>query len=151
MPFDPLDPPDPITIVRWLFLGALVVAGIAAVTVVAQTGDIPWRLLSLIGFLWTVWALADRIHESALAPLARFLHRQFIGGEITLEDEIADLEARLARPDLPRSREILATIRLAEIYCERLYDKPRADALLDRMMAKYPDSTELRIARRLPL
>ena len=109
-------------------------------------------LLGLVGLLWTMWAFASQLYDVAVAPLGRFLHQQvFTGSVITLDDEIADLEARLASGSLLPQREILAGIRLAEIYRERLFDKSRADALLDRLMVKYPDATELRVARRLPV
>lgn len=128
------------------------VAGLAAVVAAVASGSVPWRMLALVGFLWTAWAFASQLYEVAVAPLGRFLQRQvFTGSVITLDDEIADLEARLAGGSLPPQREILAGIRLAEIYRERLSDRPRADALLDRLMVKYPDSTELRIVRRLPV
>lgn len=152
MAYDPLDPPDPISIVRRVFIGALAVAGVAAVAAALASGEVPWRLLALVGVLWTMWAFASQLYEVAIAPLGRFLHRQvFTGSVITLDDEIADLETRLASGRLPSQREILAGIRLAEIYRERLSDKPRADALLDRLAVKYPESTELRVARRLPV
>lgn len=152
MAYDPLDPPDPISIVRRVFIGALAVAGVAAVAAALASGEVPWRLLALVGVLWTMWAFASQLYEVAIAPLGRFLHRQvFTGSVITLDDEIADLETRLASGRLPPQREILAGIRLAEIYRERLSDKPRADALLDRLAVKYPESTELRVARRLPV
>lgn len=152
MAFDPLDPPDPIDVLRRLLGGALVLAGIAAVTVAVASGEVPWRMLALVGFLWSMWAFTSQVYDTAIAPLGRYLHRQlFTGSVITLDDEIADLEARLAGGRLPPRREILAGIRLAEIYRERLGDRPRGDALLDRLMVKYPDSTELRIARRLPV
>ena len=152
MAYDPLDPPDPISVVRRLFVGALVVAGVAALAVALASGEVPWRLLALLGVLWTMWAFASQFYEVAIAPLGRFLYQQvFTGSVITLDDEIADLEARLASGSLPPRREILAAIRLAEIYRERLFDKPRADALLNRLAVKYPDSTELRVARRLPV
>lgn len=152
MAYDPLDPPDPISVVRRLFIGALVVAGVAAVAAALASGEVPWRLLALVGVLWTMWAFASQLYEVAIAPLGRFLHQQvFTGSVITLDDEIADLEARLAGGRLPPPREILAGIRLAEIYRERLADRPRADALLDRLAVKYPESTELRVARRLPV
>jgi hypothetical protein len=152
VPFDPLDPPDPLTVIRSLFLGAIGITGVAAIVVAITTGAIPWRVLSLLALLWGLWAFSAQLYETAFAPLGRFLFRQlFTGSIITLDEEIQDLEDRLGRPGLPRDREILAGIRLAEIYRERLFDKPRADALLDRLMVKYPDSTELRIARRLPL
>jgi len=151
MSFDPLDPPGPLAIVRGFFLGAMAVVAIGIVVAAGASGTIPWRGLGLLGGLWTLWVFSAQVYEVAIEPLGRFLHRQlFTGSVITLDDEIADLEARLARPGLPRRREILASIRLAEIYRERLYDKPRADALLDRLLVKYPDSSELRIARRLP-
>jgi len=149
---DPLDPPEPIAIVRGFFLGAMVVVGVGVVVAAGASRTIPWRGLGLLGGLWTLWVFSAQVYGLAVEPLGRFLHRQlFTGSVITLDDEIADLETRLARPGLPRRREILAGIRLAEIYRERLYDKPRADALLDRLLVKYPDSTQLRIARRLPL
>lgn len=152
MAYDPLDPPDPISVVRRLFIGALVVAGVAAVAAALASGEVPWRLLALVGVLWTMWAFASQLYEVAIAPLGRFLHQQvFTGSVITLDDEIADLETRLASGNLPPQREILAAIRLAEIYRERLSDTRRADALLDRLAVKYPESTELRVARRLPV
>ncbi len=152
MPFDPLDPPEPLTVVRGLFLGAMGITAASAVVVAIATGAIPWRVLSLLALLWGLWAFSAQLYEMVFAPLGRFLFRQlFTGSLITLDDEIQDLEQRIGRPGLPRDREILAAIRLAEIYRERLFDKPRADALLDGLMVKYPDSSELRIARRLPL
>jgi len=139
-------------VVRGIFVGAMVVAGVGTVVVAIDSGEIPWRGLGLLGGLWTLWIFGAHLYDMLLAPLGQFLYRQlFTGSVITLDDEIADLEARLAQPELPRQREILAGIRLAEIYRERMYDKPRADALLDQLLVKYPDSTELRIARRLPL
>lgn len=152
MAFDPLDPPEPITVVRRLLIGAMVLTGVGAVVTAIATWAVPWRLLALFGTLWSAWAFIEYVYERVLAPAGRFLMGQvFTGSEITLEEETADLEARLAGKALPPWREILAGIRLAEIYRERLGDKPRADALLDRLMVKYPDSTELRIARRLPV
>jgi hypothetical protein len=150
--FDPLDPPEPITVVRRLLMGAMVLTGVGAVVTAIATWVVRWRLLALFGTLWSAWAFIEYVYERVLAPAGRFLMGQvFTGSEITLEEETAGLEARLAGKALPPWREILAGIRLAEIYRERLGDKPRADALLDRLMVKYPDSTELRIARRLPV
>lgn len=150
--FDPLDPPDPIDVVRRLVVGALAVAGLAAVAAALASGEVPWRLLALVGVLWTMWAFASQLYGVAIAPLGRFLQQQvFTGSVITLDDEIADLEARLAGGRLPPEREVLAGLRLAEIYREHLHDKPRADALLERLSVKYPESTELRVARRLPV
>lgn len=133
-------------------MGAAIVTGIGAVATAIASAAVPWRLLALLGTLWSAWAFIETVYERMLEPAGRFLFQQiFTGSEITLEEEMADLEARLAASDVPPWREVLAGIRLAEIYRERLGDKPRADALLDRLIVKYPDSTELRIARRLPV
>ena len=100
--------------------------------------------------LWTWWGLGGELYERLLEPAGRFLYNQIIGGrQITLADEIADLEHRLAVGHLTAEREILAAVRLAEIYRRYRADLPRAVELLDRMLLKYPDSRELHIARGL--
>lgn len=37
---------------------------------------------------------------------------------------------------------------LAEIYRVHQYNKPKADVLIDRLLAKYPDAPEFRVYRR---
>lgn len=128
------------------------VVGAGTVIAAVLSSAIPWRALALLGVLWTMWVFGAQLHDMVFAPLGRLVLGQLSPATIiTLEEEIADLEARLALPDLPARSAILAGIRLAEIYRERLFDKPRADLLLDRLLVKYPHSSELRIARRLPL
>jgi len=45
--FDALDPPDPIDVVRRLLVGALVVAGVAAVAAALISGEVPIRLAEI--------------------------------------------------------------------------------------------------------
>jgi hypothetical protein len=144
------DPPSPLVVFRRIMGGALVLAILALVVELLASGDLEWRLVALALMLWALWGAGSELYERILEPLARFLFGQvFSGRVITLDDEVADLEHRLAGGDLPPEREILAGIRLAEIYRRYRADLPRAMALLDRLLLKHPDSRELRIARGL--
>jgi hypothetical protein len=144
------DPPSPLAVFRLITGGALALATIALLVVLLDSGHLEWRLVALVLALWTAWGAGAEVYERVLEPAGRFLHAQiFGGGSITLADEIADLEHRLADDSLPADREILAAVRLAEIYRRYRADLPRAVALLDRLLLKYPESRELRIARGL--
>ena len=145
------DPPGPLAIVRGLFGAAVAAATLAAVVGLLRTGRLDWRLVAFALLLWTLWGFAASLYDAVLAPLGGFLSRMvFSGSQITIEDETRDLELRLARPDLEPRREILSGIRLAEIYRKYQHDASKADALLDRLLVKYPDASELQRARRFP-
>ena len=144
------DPPNPLTVFRRIIGATLAVAAVALVVVSFNTGHIEWRLVALTAALWAFWSVGGEVYQRFLDPAGRFLHGQIFGGRhITLEDEIADLEHRLADRNLPAEREIFAAVRLAEIHRRYRSDVRRADELLDRMLVKYPDSPELRTARGL--
>lgn len=145
------DPPSPLVIVRAIFGVAAAAFAAVLVFLLLSTGRVEWKLVALIGVLWTIWGVAAHVFDNVLNPLFGFLGRMlFFGRTITIQDEIAYLEDRLSRPSLPRDREILAAVRLAEIYRRYQADLPRANALLDRLLVKYPDAAELRYARGLP-
>jgi hypothetical protein len=104
------------------------------------TGDADWRLAA---FAALVLALTDVV-ATFLGMAGTGLSRMFQGSVITLDDEIADLERRLADPTLAAEHEIPAALRLAEIYRKYRHDSHRAEALVGRVRAKYPDAPELR-------
>jgi hypothetical protein len=104
------------------------------------TGSGDWRLLAFAGL---VLALTD-VFATFLGMAGTVLSRMFQGSAITLDDEIADLEMRLADPTLAAEHEIPAALRLAEIYRKYRHDSRRAEALIGRVRAKYPDARELR-------
>src|SRR2546422_494975 len=85
--------------------------------------------------------------------LGQFLGDQLTGGMpgstgITIDQETASLEHLLAAdPPPPPHRVIIAGIRLAEIYRTHQRDVPKADALIARLAAQYPDAPELRYLR----
>jgi hypothetical protein len=144
------DSPSPLAVFRRITGAALVLATIALLVVSVNSRRLEWRLVALVLALWTFWSSGSEIYQRFLEPAGSFLFGQIFGGSrITLADEIADLEHRLSAGDLPADREVLAGLRLAEIYrCYRA-DMPRALELLDRLLLKYPDHPELRSARGL--
>ena len=146
------DPPSPLAIMRGIFGVALVVTALALAVEVLRHGAVNWKLVSLALVLWAMFGFAADVYRGAVEPLAGFLHRAVLAGgrSITLDEETVFLEQRLADPQLEPHREILSAIRLAEIYRKYQYNRPKAEALLDRLLVKYPDSRELQVARLHP-
>jgi len=92
--------------------------------------------------------------RGAVEPLGRFLGGALTGGAmpggptITIDDETAMLEHVLdADPPLPRHRTVLAGIRLAEIYRTHQHDAAKAEQVIARLVARYPDAPELAYVR----
>ena len=52
-----------------------------------------------------------------------------------------------ADPPLPRHRTVLAGIRLAEIYRTHQHDVAKAEQVITRLVARYPDAPELAYVR----
>ena len=122
---------------------AVALAAFAYEWLATESAD--WRLLAFAGLVLT---LTDTF-VTVLGVVGSGLSRMFQGSGVTLDDEIADLERRLADPALPAEREIPAALRLAEIYRKYRHDSRRAEALVGRVRAKYPDAPELQGADRL--
>ena len=126
-------------------------AGAAALALAAfayqwlSTGRGDWKLIAFAGLVLT---LTD-IFASFLGMAGSVLTRFFQGSTITLEDEIADLEQRLADPALPAEHEIPMALRLAEIYRKYRHDSHRAAGLVARIRTKYPNAPELHGVDRL--
>lgn len=145
------DPPSPRVIVRTILGVAVATATLWVAVRFVRTGVMDWKIAGFALLLWGFWGFAATIFDSVLEPLAGFLYRAlFFGSSISTEEETQWLEQELQRPGLEPEHEILTGIRLAEMYRTHQYNKARADAVLDRLMAKYPDSRELQVARRHP-
>ena len=110
-----------------------------------STGRGDWKLIAFAGLVLT---LTD-VFATFLGMVGSGLSGMLQGSVITLDDEIADLELRLADPTLPAEHEIPAALRLAEIYRKYRHDSHRAAGLVDRVRAKYPDAPELQGVDRL--
>jgi len=148
------DPPTPRAVVRGILGGATLVALVALAVVSVDEGHVEWKLVALVFALWGGYGLFDTVLGGVVEPLGRFVAGQLTGGDvppgasITMEQETALLERLLAGDAAPpRHRAILAGIRLAEIYRTHQHDTAKADALIARLAAQYPDAPELRYVR----
>jgi hypothetical protein len=148
------DPPSPRAVVRGILGAALGLASLALVVLLISFGHIEWRLVALVLTLWAAWSFFDSLFGALVEPLGRFLGDALTGGAmpggttITIEQETTMLERLLdADPSPPAHRGALAGIRLAEIYRTHQHDAAKADQLIARLVARYPDAPELQYVR----
>jgi len=151
--YDPSDPPSPLAVMRGGLGVALAVATAALVLGAVLGRHVEPKLVALIGVLWIFWGVFHDLLGLVLQPLAGFLGQQLVGGadsgpplRIDIDEETTMLEALLAHPPPAVHRELLAGIRLAEIYRTHQHDRAKSDALLARLRSKYPDARELALA-----
>ncbi len=141
-------------VIRGMLGAAAVVVGLALVVVSIDEGHVEWRLVALLLSFWGAWSFFGTLLESVVEPLGRFFGGALTGGAmpggstITIDDETAMLEHVLdADPPLPRHRTVLAGIRLAEIYRTHQHDVAKAEQVITRLVARYPDAPELAYVR----
>jgi hypothetical protein len=148
---DPLG--DPLDAARAVVARLFFWVGVGSLAAFAGTRD--WRALGLAAAAWTIWTAFQGLLDSVISPLATILGNLLAGGSVgigtavtvTIEEETKALE-RHVQQDQPARRRILAGIRLAEIYRTHEHDPSKADALIARLAAQYPNAPELRFARR---
>jgi hypothetical protein len=148
------DPPSLRAVLRGILGAATLLVGLALVVVSIAAGHVEWRLVALMLSLWGAWSFCGALLESVVEPLGRFLGNALTGGAlpgdsaITIDDETAMLERLLdADPPPPRHRAVLAGIRLAEIYRTHQHDAAKADQVITRLVARFPDAPELAYVR----
>jgi len=148
------DPPSLRAVIRGMLGAACVVVGLALVVVSIAEGHIEWRLVALLLSLWGAWSFFGTLFESVVEPLGRFLGSALTGGAmpgdraITIDDETTMLERVLdADPPPLQHRAVLAGIRLAEIYRTHQHDVAKAEQVITRLVARYPDAPELAYVR----
>jgi hypothetical protein len=151
---DVADPPSLRGVVRGILGVAMALAGLALVAVSIGAGHIEWRLAALVLTLWGAWGFLDALFGSVVEPFGRFLGNALTGGAmpggtaITIQDETAMLERLVdADPPPPSHRVVLAGIRLAEIYRTHQRDVAKAEAVIARLVSRYPDAPELKYVR----
>jgi hypothetical protein len=127
---------------------------VALVAVSISTRHIEWRLVSLVLTLWAAWSFFDGLFGTLLEPLGRFMSNALTGGAmpggttITIDQETEMLEHLVhSDPPPPPHRVVLAGIRLAEIYRTHQRDPAKAEALIDRLLERYPQAPELQYVR----
>ncbi len=148
------DPPSLRGVVRGILGVAMALAGVALVVVSIGAGHIEWRLAVLVLALWSAWGFFDTLFGWVLEPLGQFVGNALMGGAmpgdttITIQDETLMLERRVAAdPPPPPHRVVLAGIRLAEIYRTHEHDPAKAEAVIARLVSRYPDAPELNNVR----
>ena len=154
LPVDFADPPSLRGVVRGILGVAMALAGLALVVVSIGAGHIEWRLAALVLALWSAWGFFDSLFGWVLEPLGQFVGNALTGGvmpggtAITIQDETVMLERLVdADPPPPRHRVVLAGIRLAEIYRTHEHDAAKAEAVIARLISRYPDAPELKYVR----
>ena len=139
------EPPHPVAVLRRLLGGAAVIATVALAFILLEEGRVEWRLVAFITVLTALLGFASDVFQAAEA-FVRLIFQGSTG--LTPREEAEFLEQRLsAHP--PPDKEVLWSVRLAELYRRHLYDAARANAILDQLLVKYPDSRIVRHARGL--
>jgi hypothetical protein len=148
------DPPSLRGVMRGILGAALALGCLALVVVSISTRHIEWRLVTLVLTLWAAWSFWDGLFGTLIEPLGRFMTNALIGGvmpdgtTITIDQETAMLEHLVqANPSPPPHRVVLAGIRLAEIYRTHQHDAAKAEALIARLVERYPEAPELEHVR----
>jgi len=110
--------------------------------------------VTLVLTLWAAWSFFDGLFGTLFEPLGRFMSNALTGGAmpggttITIDQETEMLEHLVhSDPPPPPHRVVLAGIRLAEIYRTHQRDPAKAEALIDRLLERYPEAPELQYVR----
>jgi hypothetical protein len=130
--------------------GATVLAGVVLLALLVGSGRIEWKLVTLMLGLWGAYSFFDSLLAGLVEPFGRFLAGQLFGTDLGGATHLTiDQESVALEDDAPPSahRVMLAGIRLAEIYRTHEHDPAKADALIARLAAQYPDAPELRYVR----
>jgi hypothetical protein len=148
------DPPSLRGVMRGILGAALALGCVALVAVSISTRHIEWRLVTLVLTLWAAWSFFDGLFGTLLEPLGRFMSNALTGGAmpggttITIDQETEMLEHLVhSDPPPPPHRVVLAGIRLAEIYRTHQRDPAKAEALIARLLERYPEARELQYVR----
>ena len=154
LPVDVTDPPSARAVVRGILGAAMSLAGLALVVVSIAAEHIEWRLGALVLALWGAWSFVDSLFGWVVEPLGQLVGSALTGGSfpgdktVTIEDETAMLERLVAAdPPPPPHRVVLAGIRLAEIYRTHEHDAAKGEAVIARLISRYPDAPELKYVR----
>jgi hypothetical protein len=133
-----------VRLIRLFGGGAAVIAAYVLVEILVRTGHLDAEAVAFTSTAIALTAFAEDVQRWLDVGLRVF----FEGTPApTIAQEVELLEHLLSH-DPPAEKEPLWATRLAEIYRMHMREPDRADALLDRMLVKYPTSRELQVARR---
>jgi hypothetical protein len=129
--------------------------GVATVLTVllGLLGDARWFAAS--GAFGTAWWAWDFLWDNVVGPLGGWFTGMLTGSatvedppDLTLDDTIRLLESHLAADGVTRHVQIQSALRLAEIYRLNRKEPEKAEAVLERVRARWPDAPELKVFQR---
>jgi hypothetical protein len=124
--------------------GATAIGAYMLIEILVRTGHLDAGAVAFTSMAIALSAFADDVRRGVDVMLRVLLE----GTPSPTNAQEAELLEHLLAHDPPPEKEPLWAVRLAELYRTRLGQPGRADALLDRMLVKYPTSRELQVARR---
>ncbi len=115
--------------------------------------DARWFAASAaFGGVWWAW---DALCDNMFAPVGRLFGAAITGSsdvaeppQLTVDDTVRLLESHLAADAVPRHVQIQSALRLAEIYRLTKHDPAKANEVIARVKARWPDSPELAMFER---
>jgi hypothetical protein len=134
-------------VVRFIRLfggGAAAIGAYVLVEILVRTGHLDAETVAFTSMAIALTAFAEDVRRGFDVGLRVF----FEGTPAPTNAEEAELLEHLLAHHPPAEKEPLWAVRLAELYRLHPGQAGRADALLDRMLVKYPTSRELQVARR---
>lgn len=136
---------NPRAAVRAILGGALILATLLLAAMALGSHHIDWQWAAFVSLLWVCWVVFNDTIDLVIMPLVRIFSGAAAGSgiPITIDEETAYLERLVENPGADAHRRVVTAVRLAEIYRTHQHDQPKADALLARMRAQYPDAREL--------
>ena len=135
-----------VRLLRWGGGGVAAVGAYVVIEVLVRTGRLDAEAVAFTSVAIALLAFAEDVQRWLDVGMRVF----FEGTPAPTFAQEAELLEHLLAHDPPPEKEPLWAVRLAELYRTHLGQSGRADALLDRMLLKYPTSRELQVARRHP-
>lgn len=122
--------------------------------ILGLAGDPRWFAASAaFGTVWWAW---DWVWDNVLGPLGGLFTGAITGTadvesppDLSVDDTIRLLEGHLAADGVTRHVQIQSALRLAEIYRLNKKDPAKANEVLARARAKWPDAPELELFEKL--
>ncbi len=133
-----------VRLIRLFGGGAAAIGAYVLVEILVRTGHLDAEAVALTSTAIALMAFAEDVRRGADVMLRVFVE----GTPAPTDAQEAELLEYLLAHHPPQEKEPLWAVRLAELYRIHLGQPGRADALLDRMLLKYPTSRELQVARR---
>jgi hypothetical protein len=133
-----------VRLIRLLGGGAATIGAYLLVEILVRTGHLDAEAVALTSMAIALTAFAENVQRGLDVGLRVLLE----GTPAPTDAQEVELLEHLLAHHPPPDKEPLWAVRLAELYRVHLGQSGRADALLDRMLVKYPTSRELQVARR---